>query len=84
MFKRNDSELSASDVETMLAVAASSFERLAAMNAAISRLSDQPKLARDLALAAQEMAEELAENFGEYKREFDAARVLDLAGEVSN
>jgi hypothetical protein len=84
MFKRTNTSLSAGDVATMLAHAASSFERLAAMNAAVSCLSDQPKLARDLALATQEMAEGLAENFGEYKREYEAVRALTPAGEVSN
>lgn len=71
MFKRPNTGLSTADVASMAADAVSSFERLPAMNAAICRLSGQPKRARNLPLAAQEMADELVENFGKYKREYD-------------
>lgn len=84
MFKRNGGALSADDVATVLSYAASSFERLAALNAAISELTDRPELARSLAQTAQELAEELAENFGEYKREYDAQRAaLAVQGETA-
>lgn len=74
MFKRTDTGLSADDVATMLAHAASSFAKLAALNAAIAELAAQPKLTRDLARTAHELAEELAHNFVDYKREYDAER----------
>lgn len=74
MFKRNESAISADNVATMLAYAASSFERLATLDAAISELADRPQLARNLARTTHDMAEELADNFDEYKRGYEAAR----------
>jgi glutamate-1-semialdehyde aminotransferase len=79
MSKRNAPGLTADEVATMLAHAASSFEKLAAMNAAISELTNQPALARSLAQTAQELADDLAEAFGDYKQEYEAARA---AGEL--
>ncbi|SEE00575.1 hypothetical protein SAMN02787142_4321 [Burkholderia sp. WP9] len=73
MFKRNEIALSADDVAAMLDHAAESFGKLAALNAAIAELAAQPKLARDLARTAHELAEGLAEGFGDFRREYDAA-----------
>ncbi|WP_322046932.1 hypothetical protein [Paraburkholderia sp. J67] len=74
MFKRDECVLSSDDVAAMLDRAAESFAKLAALNAAITELANRPQLARSLAHIAQELADELAGSFGDYRREYDAVQ----------
>ncbi|WP_321920065.1 hypothetical protein [Paraburkholderia tropica] len=60
------------DAAGLLAQAEESFVKLATLTDAIHALVDEPEIGRNLARIAHEMAEELADSFSGYRREYNA------------
>lgn len=59
------------DAAGLLAYAEESFAKIATLTDAIHALTDEPEIGRNLARIAHDMAEELADSFGGFKREYN-------------
>lgn len=60
------------DLVSMLAYAVSGLERLAALNAAIANMSNQPRIASLVAHVARELADDMTDVLADFQRECEA------------
>jgi hypothetical protein len=60
------------DAAELLAYAEEQFAKLAALTEVVQVFADRPDMCRILASGARDIARELANSFGEFKREYDS------------